>query len=237
MTENQTTITSQENSSAPQKPAPQAPRQDRIGSKSAGIAFTAASCACVIASQLTDNAWTGWTLAGTGIVLLAVPHIVDAVRRRRHFGLMSIYRSIRNMGLNPEIDGDEISWTADGKTNVIRLHNGCQLQVCREYPAPQDHSGKFEAAAGSTMSEVFSAKVGISHDEDDNNVFFSTEMLCSSMKEFSRLLPASVAILDLAEDRQKENFLKLMNEEKTATPRRRIGYRMEKDVRNPEQHV
>lgn len=48
---------------------------------------------------------------------------------------------------------------------MLRLNNGCQLEVSREYPLEPELGHEFECAAVATMNEVFSAKVGV-HYED-----------------------------------------------------------------------
>ena len=180
--------------------------------------------ACLMGILLINETWLSWSLAGTCVALMFSPEFIQRRRRSRELTLKSIFLKFRKCGLHPVISGDMLTWEHDGKRNSVRLVNGCQLQVFREYPIEADMNGKFETAASATMSEVFSAKVGIhKNDGDGNCIFFSTEMLCSSMKDFDRILPATVQILDTAEDRQRVNLQEILAREKT--PAKKIGFR------------
>jgi len=179
---------------------------------------------CIIANEFIGVRWLRWALVCVCILSLLSPAVIQKAKARSQFGLGSIYRLFKKMGLNPSIDGDEISWEFQGKRNAIRIHNGCQVQIFREYPAPLDVIGKFESAASTTMDEVFSAKVGVHrHGGNPEVIFFSTELLCSSMKEFGKVLTASVGILDAAEERQRMNIQELIASEGKQLPK--IGFR------------
>jgi len=188
-----------------------------------GIVVTLCS-ACIIATQFVCIPWINWALVALCLVGLVSPHVIQKAKISRQFGLNTIYRKFMKMGLSPVFDGNEIVWEFHGKKNAIRIHNECQVQIYREYPAPMEVIGKFESAASATMNEVFSAKVGIHREAGTpENIFFSTELLCSSMKEFDRVFAASVGILDAAEERQRVNVQELVSAEKKET--RRIGFR------------
>lgn len=190
------------------------------------IAVAALCTGCMVAMNLVSRNWIAWCLASVCILALLTPEIIQRGRMARQLTIGSIFMKFRKCGLNPVISGDMITWERDGKKNSMRLVNGCQLQVFREYPLQPEMNSKFESAASATMGEVFSAKIGVrkSGDGSDSSIFFSTEMLCSSMKDFDRILPATVEILDTAEDRQRENLKVLLEDEDK--PARRIGFSM-----------
>lgn len=185
-------------------------------------------CACIICGLFIGVRWLKWVLSAVSMVCLFGPWIFQDIQTRRHFGLSSIYREVKKMGLNPEYGDKEVKWEYQGKMNIARLQNGCQLQIVREYPSQPGMREKFESAASTTMDEVFSAKVGVRQEEEGaENIFFSTEMFCTSSKEFSRLLPATVRILDTAEDRQGANLrdiLKAEMDREDVKPSKKIGF-------------
>ena len=181
--------------------------------------------ACSITNQVIDSRWLGWVLVTICAVCLSLPALIKEVQSRNKFGINEILSQLKKMGLPAVIDGEEIWWESSGKHNVLRLINGCQLQVCREYPTQPEILASFEAAASETMGEVFSAKIGVHKVGDGSgNIFFSTEHLCSSMKDFDKLLSASVSILDTAEERQGVNLSRIMT--KNNPERRRIGFQI-----------
>ena len=181
--------------------------------------------ACSITNQIIDNTWLGWGLVTVCAVCMSLPALIQKVQSRNKFGIYEILSQLKKMGLPAVIDGEEIRWESSGKHNVLRLINGCQLQVCREYPTQPEIVASFEAAASETMGEVFSAKIGIHKIGDGRgSIFFSTEHLCSSMKDFDKLLSASVSILDTAEERQGVNLNRIMT--KNNPERRKIGFQI-----------
>lgn len=188
------------------------------------MAVIALCAVCLIGIILVGKAWAAWSLAAVCVMLMLSPEAIQRGRMNRRLTLSSIFIRFRECGLNPVISGDMITWEHDGKKNSVRLVNGCQLQVFREYPFLPEMDGKFESAASATMSEVFSAKIGVHKNGADSSIYFSTEMLCSSMKDFDRILPATVQILDTAEERQRENLRELLNDDEK--PARRIGFRI-----------
>lgn len=205
---------------------PLAPAMPRplFGHKFGVIDYIAAALvlAGITANQFIPIGWVRWAVAGACLLCLAFPAIMQRVIIRNQFGLHSIFRLFKKKGLETSIDGDTITLVIGDKKNIIRLGHGNQLMIYREYPLQEEIAGKFASAAPITMSEIFSAKVGIRGDEDEQNIFFSTEMLCSSLKEFSRILPETVNILDAAEDRQRENIREIANTEKSHA--RKIGF-------------
>jgi len=177
----------------------------------------------IITSGILDIVWLRWVLIGFCLLTLPSPVILQKVKERRRLSIMSIYGYFKRMGLNPVMNGDEIRWESQGKMNTMRLANGCQLQVYREYPLQEEILGKFESAASVTMHEVFSAKVGVHRpDGEKGSIFFSTELFCTSIRELGMILPASVGILDTAEERQRLNLGEIISAE--SKPKRRIGF-------------
>lgn len=228
-TENTTTINENIQVNEPQEDAPQLmPRKHEprpLFGHSFGIldyVSFAVALGCTVANRFINRGWLTWALVGVCLAGLATPAIIQKIKMRNTFGLGSILRLFKKMGMNPVADGDEIRWSFQGKENVIRLVNGNQLQICREYPAQPEIISKFSCAATVTMNEIFSAKVGIRERKGLENIVFSTEMICSSMKEFTRILPESVCILDAAEDRQRENLKEILNSDKPV--QRKIGF-------------
>lgn len=182
---------------------------------------------CLLVNEFICNSALHYILIGICVFFLFVPAAIQFIRVRNHFGITSIYHLFRKQGLNPRIEGNTIHWLFQGKMHSLRLNNGCQLQVSREYPLEPEIGIQFECAAVATMNEVFSAKVGVHHEDEKNgNIYFSTEMLCSSMKEFGKILPATVGILDAAEERQRENLRELLEQEEKVNEkgRRKIGF-------------
>lgn len=186
----------------------------------------AACIGCLAGILLTHSMWFKWTLSGTTVLLMLSPFIAQRIALRRKFGLASILRAFRKMGINPELEGNELRWDANGAKNIVRLVNGCQLQICREYVSDPELMPKFTAAASATMTQVFSAKIGAYHENEQTlNIYFATEMLCSSIKEFDKIYSASVDILNEAESRQKANLMRLIDSEKSENNKpKKIGF-------------
>lgn len=66
--------------------------------------------------------------------------IVQKVRERSRFSLRAVFDYFKKEGLNPVLNGDELIWEAQGKMNIMRLANGCQLQVPQRSSAPQSRN-------------------------------------------------------------------------------------------------
>lgn len=192
-------------------------------------AVTAVCIGCTAGIMLLGDQRIRWVLAALMVLMLFSPSVIQRIVLRHRFGLASIMRAFRKMGISPEIRGNELVWEANGAKNIVRLVKGCQLQICREYASEPELMPKFTTAASATMTQVFSAKVGAyAENEQTLNIYFATEMLCSSVKEFGKIYSASVGILDEAESRQKANLMRLMDEEKAVEKKpRKIGFRMD----------
>lgn len=187
------------------------------------MAIMAFCMAGIIATGVLELSWLRLVIAGICLCALPSPAVVQKIRERRRLSLKAIFEYFRKKGLNPVLNGDEIRWESQGKMNTMRLANGCQLQVYREYPLQEEILGKFESAASVTMDEVFSAKVGVRRPEGDKgSIFFSTELFCTSVKELGMILPASVSILDTAEERQRVNLGEILSADNK--PKRKIGF-------------
>lgn len=142
---------------------------------------------------------------------------------RRKLDLANTVDYLKKNGHKPVVDEETICWETDGKINSLRIACGCQLEIYREYPIPEEILGKFESAASRTMDEVFMAKIGVRRLPDGNGcIFFAAELFCSSVKELETILPASINILDTAETRQRENLNDIIAAE--TKPKRRIGF-------------
>lgn len=187
------------------------------------LAVMALCIAGMVAEGVIDLVWLRWTVAGVCLIALPSPLVIQMVKDRRRLSLKSIFAYFRKHGITPVISGEEIRWESKGKMNVMRIANGCQLQVYREYPLQEEISGMFESAASITMEEVFSAKVGVRRPEGSSgSIFFATELFCSSVKELGMILPASVDILDIAEERQRANLGEILSAENK--PKKKIGF-------------
>lgn len=178
------------------------------------------SASLIILSQVFSSSIIRWILSGSAIAVLLVPGVIQRIQMKNAFGIGAIYARFKRMNLNPEIDGNEIRWKVGEIVHVLRVFGHGQLQFCREYPANPANSKAFAAAANTTMSQIFSAKVGVKNEGE--NIFFATEMLCSSIKEFDKLFPACESILDAAEERQRVNFKEVLEASKDS--KRKIGF-------------
>lgn len=183
------------------------------------IAFVL-SASLIVLSQVFSASSIRWILSGSAIAALLLPGIIQRIQMKNAFGIGAIYARFKRMNLNPEIEGNEIRWKVGEIVHVLRIFGRGQLQFCREYPANPANSKAFAAAANTTMSQIFSAKVGVK--DEGENIFFATEMLCSSIKEFDKLFPACESILDAAEERQRVNFKEVMEASKGT--QRKIGF-------------
>lgn len=193
------------------------------------IAFVL-SASLIVLSQVFSTSILRWILSGSAIAVLLLPGVIQRIQMKNAFGIGAIYARFKKMNLNPEIEGNEIRWKVGEIIHVLRVFGRGQIQFCREYPANPANSKAFAAAANATMSQIFSAKVGVK--DEGENIFFATEMLCSSIKEFDKLFPACESILDAAEERQRVNFKEVMEANKG--PQRKIGFVQQYTLRSEE---
>ena len=139
------------------------------------------------------------------------------------FNLNSVVKTLKEAGCEPVVVGDTVRWTSNGKENIVRVFDGCLLQVCREYALIKKGNLDMNAkAAVTTTNQIRSVKVGVRRENEDNGcLFFSAESLCPSSKVFKQVYAVYLQALDLAEERQGVNLKEVAT---APEPRRKIGF-------------
>lgn len=179
----------------------------------------------LIASLFTRNLLIRTSITAICLAAFIIPAIAKAIRKHNSIDVMKILEILKKQGFMPMVKGDGIHWVTDGKECILRIHGLCQVEIAREYDIPSEKpvlDGN-EKAAVETMKEVYLAKVSVWNGDETSRLSFSTESLCSTVKEFTTYLPMCLKILDLAESRQRTH-IKEQRECGIQSERRRIGF-------------
>ena len=159
----------------------------------------------------------------SGILSIALPLLVRKIYDMKTFNLNSVAKTLKEAGYEPVVVDDTVRWTSNGKENIVRVYDGCLLQVCREYSLIKKGNLDMNAkAAITTTNQIRSVKVGVRRENEDNGcLFFSAESLCPSCKVFKQVYSVYLQALDLAEERQGANLKDIAT---APEPRRKIGF-------------
>lgn len=188
------------------------------------------ACMAIIVTGLIVNLFIRNPLVRISITAICLaafilPAIAKAIRKHKSIDVMRILEILKMQGFMPVVNGNEIHWLADGKEYILRIHGLCQVEIAREYDIPTEKPvlDCNEKAAAETMKEVYLAKVSVWNGDESSRLSFSTESLCSTVKEFTTYLPMCLDILDIAESRQRAH-IKELQEQGIRLGRRRIGF-------------
>jgi hypothetical protein len=164
-----------------------------------------------------------WGAISAGLLSIVLPLLVSKLYRMKNFDLNSVVKVLKEAGCEPLVVNDTVRWTSNGKENIVRVIDGCLLQVCREYSLIKKGNLDMNAkAAVTTTNQVRSIKVGVRRESEDNGcLFFSAESLCPSSKVFKQVYAVYLQALDLAEERQGANLKEVVTAPET---RRKIGF-------------
>ena len=188
--------------------------------------FLMMACAIVLLTlgQFFSHPIIRWAAVTAGILSIALPLLVRKLYDMKTFNLNSVVKTLKEAGHEPVVVGDTVRWTSNGKENIVRVFDGCLLQVCREYALIKKGNIDMNAkAAVTTTSQIRSVKVGVRRENEDNGcLFFSAESLCPSSKVFKQVYSVYLQALDLAEERQGANLMEVAGKEDK--PKRRIGF-------------
>ncbi len=183
--------------------------------------------ACAIAlltiGQFFSHPIIKWVAIISGILSIALPLLVRKIYDMKTFNLNSVAKTLKEAGYEPVVVDDTVRWTSNGKENIVRVYDGCLLQVCREYSLIKKGNLDMNAkAAITTTNQIRSVKVGVRRENEDNGcLFFSAESLCPSSKVFKQVYSVYLQALDLAEERQGANLKDIAT---APEPRRKIGF-------------
>lgn len=164
-----------------------------------------------------------WVSIIAGILSIALPLLVRKLYDMKTFNLNSVVKALKEAGHEPVVVNDTVRWTSNGKENIVRVFDGCLLQVCREYSLIKKGNLDMNAkAAVTTTNQIRSVKVGVRRENEDNGcLVFSAESLCPSSKVFKQVYSVYLQALDLAEERQGANLKEIVT---APEPRRKIGF-------------
>lgn len=165
-----------------------------------------------------------WGVIVAGVISIVLPLLVRKIYDMKTFNLNSVVKTLKEAGLEPVVVGDTVRWMSNGKENIVRVYDGCLLQVCREYALIKKGNLDMNAkAAITTTNQIRSVKVGVRRENEENGcLFFSAESLCPSSKVFKQVFSVYLQALDLAEERQGANLKDIASAPES--PRRRIGF-------------
>ena len=164
-----------------------------------------------------------WGVIVAGVISIVLPLLVRKIYDMKTFNLNSVVKTLKEAGLEPVVVGDTVRWMSNGKENIVRVYDGCLLQVCREYALIKKGNLDMNAkAAITTTNQIRSVKVGVRRENEENGcLFFSAESLCPSSKVFKQVFSVYLQALDLAEERQGANLKEIIT---APEPRRKIGF-------------
>lgn len=187
--------------------------------------FIMMACAIVLLTvgQFLSHPIVKWGAIAAGMISIALPLLIRYLYNRKTFNLTSVVRTLKDAGYEPVVVKDTVRWTSNGKENIIRVYDGCLLQVCREYSLVRKGNLDMNAkAAVATTNQIRSIKVGVKRENEDTGcLVFSAESLCPSSKVFKQVYPVYIQALDLAEERQGANLKEIVT---APEPRRKIGF-------------
>lgn len=165
-----------------------------------------------------------WGAIVAGILSIGLPLLVRKLYDMKIFNLNSVVKALKEAGFEPVIVGDTVRWMSNGKENIVRVYDGCLLQVCREYALIKKGNLDMNAkAAITTTNQIRSVKVGVRRDDEENGcLFFSAESLCPSSKVFKQVFSVYLQALDLAEERQGANLKDIASAPEPS--RRKVGF-------------
>ena len=180
--------------------------------------FLMMACAIVLLSigQFFSHPVVRWVTIISGV-------LVRKLYDMKTFNLNSVVKALKEAGHEPVVVNDTVRWTSNGKENIVRVFDGCLLQVCREYSLIKKGNLDMNAkAAVTTTNQIRSVKVGVRRENEDNGcLVFSAESLCPSSKVFKQVYSVYLQALDLAEERQGANLKEIVT---APEPRRKIGF-------------
>ena len=187
--------------------------------------FLMMACAIVLLTvgQFFSHPIVRWVASITGILSIVLPLLVRKIYDMKTFNLNSVVKTLKEAGYEPVVVNDTVRWVSNGKENIVRVYDGCLLQVCREYSLIKKGNLDMNAkAAVTTTNQIRSVKVGVRRENEDNGcLFFSAESLCPSNKVFKQVYSVYLQALDLAEERQGANLKDIVT---APEPRRKIGF-------------
>jgi hypothetical protein len=182
-------------------------------------------CAIVLLTvgQFISHPVLTWGAIVAGALSIILPFLVRKLYDMKTFNLNSVAKTLREAGFEPVVVGDTVRWMSNGKENIVRVYDGCLLQVCREYSLIKKGNLDMNAkAAVTTTNQIRSVKVGVRRENEENGcLVFSAESLCPSSKVFKQVYSVYLQALDLAEERQGANLKEIIT---APEPRRKIGF-------------
>lgn len=187
--------------------------------------FLMMACAIVLLSigQFFSHPVVRWVTIISGVLSIALPLLVRKLYDMKTFNLNSVVKALKEAGHETVVVNDTVRWTSNGKENIVRVFDGCLLQVCREYSLIKKGNLDMNAkAAVTTTNQIRSVKVVVRRENEDNGcLVFSAESLCPSSKVFKQVYSVYLQALDLAEERQGANLKEIVT---APEPRRKIGF-------------
>ena len=146
--------------------------------------FIMMACAIVLltVSQFISHPVIRWGAIVAGVLSIIFPLLVRKLYDMKTFNLNSVAKTLREAGFEPVVVGDTVRWMSNGKENIVRVYDGCLLQVCREYSLIKKGNLDMNAkAAVTTTNQIRSVKVGVRRENEENGcLVFSAESLCPS---------------------------------------------------------
>ena len=143
--------------------------------------FLMMACAIVLLTvgQFFSHPIVRWVASITGILSIVLPLLVRKIYDMKTFNLNSVVKTLKEAGYEPVVVNDTVRWVSNGKENIVRVYDGCLLQVCREYSLIKKGNLDMNAkAAVTTTNQIRSVKVGVRRENEDNGcLFFSAESL------------------------------------------------------------
>ena len=125
-----------------------------------------------------------------------------------------IFRCMMEDGYYPTYEGTHILFNVDDNTAVLEYEEGVQ-SIRIFFSIEEDAYDLFLEASNAMMMESFIVKPVVM--DNMENIMFSCEMICGTMREFRKLLPQGIRYLKEAIEMHKLHMKRLILAEKISS--------------------
>ncbi len=132
----------------------------------------------------------------------------------RSLNMTSIFRCMMEEGYYPVYEKTHIVFGVDDNLAILEYEEGV-LSVRIFFSIDQENYPLFLEAANETMLKAFSVKPAVL--DDMQNLMFSCEILCDTVRELRKFLPRSIDLLRKALKQHKKEMKRLLLNEELAT--------------------
>lgn len=130
--------------------------------------------------------------------------------------MRSIFRCMMEEGYYPIYEKTHIVFGIEDNMSVVEYEDGI-LSIRLFFSIDQEHYALFLEAANETMLKAYMVKPAVL--DDMQNLMFSCEMMCDSVREFRKFFPRGIDLLKEALAIHKKEMKRLILSEEFVTRR------------------